>query len=253
VSEFAGTAAVAAVDVAARDDPEADAAPDRHREEVLRVPAAAVEAFGDRQGVDVVVDEHRHVEALLEDRRKRDLVPAEKRRLDGAALRVDDTRDTESDAEHRHRAPGCPPGEQVDEAVESVGRGGVERRLVALDHIRVQVDADADDVVRRDLRTEGARRIADDLEEESRPASRGLRPLRHANEALIEELARDGCDRCRAQVEPARDRGASDGSGGPDHPEDRCAIHVAGQADAGHRVHSLRSKFIPRRKSSAHE
>ena len=64
VTELAGAAAEAAIDVAADDDPEADTAADRDRQEVVDVPASPVQPLGDGERVDVVVGEHRHAEAL---------------------------------------------------------------------------------------------------------------------------------------------------------------------------------------------
>src|SRR5581483_2389939 len=98
---LARAAAVAVVDVAADDDPEADAETRGDGEEVLDVATAPVQALGDRERVHVVVDHHRDPEPLMEQVAERYVLPAERRRADGAPFGVHDTRDAEPDAEER--------------------------------------------------------------------------------------------------------------------------------------------------------
>jgi hypothetical protein len=99
VSELAGPASVSALERAARDDPEADTATDRDRQDVVLGTAPSVEPFADRERVDVVVDEDGDPETVLQFSPKRDGRPAEDRRLDHAFLAVDDAGHTQTDAE----------------------------------------------------------------------------------------------------------------------------------------------------------
>ena len=248
VPELAGSPAVTVVDVAVRDDAEPDAAAERERDEVLDVAAAAVEPLRGRERVHVVVDEHRDPELLLQRVAQREVAPADQRRGHPAGRAVDDARHAEADAEERglcrapRRASRC---STFDRGVEAVRGGQVEPRLELLDHVAVEVDDDADEVVGRDLHAERVRRAADDLEQEGRTAATGGSAVGRPDDPALDQLARDRRHGRGAEAEALRDRRARDRPGEPDQPQDRCAVQVAGEARrAGPVGHRLDNKFM---------
>ena len=89
----------AAVDAAVDDDPAADPGADRDHHERLRDQVeVVVVGLGQRGDGGVVVDEHRHVQALAQQLAQRHAAQRDvHRRAGGAGLEVDDRRDPEAD------------------------------------------------------------------------------------------------------------------------------------------------------------
>ena len=66
VAKFSGSSAVTVIDVAVRDDAEADAPSERDGDEVLGLTPASIQALRDRERIDIVVDEDRKLQCLLQ-------------------------------------------------------------------------------------------------------------------------------------------------------------------------------------------
>ena len=66
MAELTGPAGEAVVDVTSGNDAKPDAATEGDGDEVIDGSTPAVEPLGDRQGVDVVVDQHGNADPLLE-------------------------------------------------------------------------------------------------------------------------------------------------------------------------------------------
>src|SRR3954447_9752408 len=158
MTELARAAVSAAIDLAAEDDPKTHASTDRHGEEMLDVPAAPVETACNGERVHVVLDEHRHAEALLEQGTNRQRMPAEHRRVHHVVLApIDDAGNAESDAEDERPVVACLGMRREDrrQPVERLRMAGLEGILEALDHLAIEVDADANEMVGGDLDAEG--------------------------------------------------------------------------------------------------
>ena len=96
VPDFSGAAVRSAHDLAIGDDCGADAAADRKDDEVAVVPAAAEQLLGDRECLDVVLDEDGQVEGFPQLSAEFESVPVEHGRVDPAAVRgIDDAGDAD--------------------------------------------------------------------------------------------------------------------------------------------------------------
>jgi len=210
VAELAGAPAGAAVDLAVDDDPQADAAAHGDRDEVGDVVPAAVEALRHGEGVDVVVDEDRHAERVLELVAQREARPAEHGGVHASAHR--DPGDAEADPEHDRavRAGREPRTERLGQALHEVGRRGGERLVEALEHLGVEVRADAHEPVRGDLHAEGLGGERVQPEQQRRAPAMGRRLLDDADQPLLDQPARGARDGGRAEPQAARDVDARD-------------------------------------------
>ncbi|BDZ46513.1 hypothetical protein GCM10025866_24220 [Naasia aerilata] len=91
---------MAAEDCAVDDDARAHTGSDGEDQEVVVLPADAVEALGDGEGVDVVLDEDREAQLAAERGPERRLAPAELARIDEpVAAAVDAARNADADAQ----------------------------------------------------------------------------------------------------------------------------------------------------------
>ena len=100
--DLAGAAGESAQHHSVDDDPRADSGADRDDEEVLVIPPDAVEALGDREGVDIVLDKYGQLELAPQRRTERNLVPSQLGGFDDPApLVVDRPGHPDSDPEER--------------------------------------------------------------------------------------------------------------------------------------------------------
>ena len=101
--ELSGQALRAAIERAADEDGAADAGMPGHIDEVVDARAAAEFAFGDRRGVGVVLDQHRHRQKVGGNLAERDIAPTEIRAENQVTAAVDQARNADP-----HRAPRQP-------------------------------------------------------------------------------------------------------------------------------------------------
>ena len=229
VPELAGATPETAVDVASGNDAEPDAAADGDGDEVLVPFAAAVQALPDGQRVDVVVDEHGHVEPFLQKPRQRQVAPAEQRRVERAGGRVEHARDADAEPEQgrRRRRAREPVVEDGAEPLDRVVGRGVEGALESLEHLRLEVHAHPHHVIRGDLRTQHGGGLADELEQDGGPSAARGGVLGDVDEPLRQQFAGDPGHGGGAEPEPRGDRLAGDRPGRCDQPEDGGAVDVA--------------------------
>ena len=165
VADLAGQAARSAMEPAVEDDAGRDAGPDREVGEVVDVADDATPMETEGGGADVVLDDARATEAVLELRTERQVRPAEvDREGDGAGQRVDPAGD--ADAEGRDvvgrgagGGEGAPDdrGDLVDGAFRGAGRGG---RDVAGQDVLVAIDDEDGDLAAADIDADEERAVA---------------------------------------------------------------------------------------------
>jgi hypothetical protein len=168
----------------------------------------------DREGSNVVLDQHVAVEAAGQDLPERHIDPAHDRGLaDDAALRVDVAGDGDPDGADAFG----PHAEQVHEfghgrldgVDDDVELGGPERAPVAGEDARRQIGRDADDLVGVDLDADEDQRVEHDHERVRRPP---WLPVALRLELVGDEAGPDErCDRLRdRRLREAREAGDVD-------------------------------------------
>ena len=128
MTELSAGANPAAVQLAAEDQPAADAGPDRHDDDLAGADGGAGAMLGERCQIRVVVDEHRDPEPLGHHVSERDVIELEVDRDDRfAGPAIDQGRDAEADR-------GDLPAGAVAQLVDGVLYGGEKRDLVETDN-----------------------------------------------------------------------------------------------------------------------
>ena len=119
-----------------------------------------------------------------------------------------------------------PRVEDVGDALLRIGARGIELDLEPLQHLRVQIDADADEVIGRDLHAERGCRTAHQLEQHCRAAAVRRHMISFSQDPALEELAGHGRDRRRAQTELLRNRRSRHRARRADQAENRNPVQV---------------------------
>jgi hypothetical protein len=104
---------------------------------------------------------------------------------------------------------------------------GLERMLEPLDDLRVEIDADADEMVGRHLDAERMGGSADEAEQDRGPSAPGGRLVDDVHEAGGDQPAGHGGDGGRAEREAPGDLGAGDRALTADQPEDGRPVEIA--------------------------
>lgn len=227
VAELAGAATGASVQVASNHDPEPDAAADRHCQHMIESTPAAVQSLGHGEGIDVVVDQDRHSEPLLQCRAEGNGAPPEDGGLDDATLGVNDARHAEADTQEPCAAAlGNDGGQAISEPRKGVRRRCVERLVVAGEDLAVETRPHDGEPIGSDLGPEGLGGISNEPEEDRRAPAIRWRLIHLPDEPVLEEVARKDRHGRGAECQFPGDLDSGDRAAAPDQGEDGRAVQV---------------------------
>ena len=117
--------------------------------------------------------------------------------------------------------------QDLREPLERLGMCGLERMLEALDHLPLEVDANPDEMIGRDLDAQGMGRAADEPEQDRRTATARWRLVDDLDETGRDQPARHGGHGCGAEGEAPRDVRPGNRSLAPDQPQNGRAVEIA--------------------------
>ena len=235
VADLAGGPGRAPVQAAAHDVARSDAGPDLDVGDVLQALPRAPPVLGQRSQVGVVVDQHRHAEALRQEREAGPSFPGRQGDLRELlrVARIDRARHRHADPHQPLRAPAPPPQallHQLRGQLAGALRVGAHRvrALLPDQHLPSQIRERHRHVAGAEIDADQAEGVVLELEHDGAAPAAGLTRTSLDHEPGCEQLG-DGLGHRRArEVGATSDLRARDGSLGPDESKQAPCVRPAG-------------------------